>query len=65
MCTHTHTYTYTYTDFMLQTPDKDMYIDAIFVEFFDRYARGNKPYYSAGSTFYVRVHVCVNEHIQA
>jgi hypothetical protein len=33
---------------MLHSPDKDTYIDAVFIEFFDRYARGNKPYYSAG-----------------
>uniref|UniRef100_A0A6T8MTR4 ADP-ribosylglycohydrolase n=1 Tax=Hemiselmis andersenii TaxID=464988 RepID=A0A6T8MTR4_HEMAN len=37
-----------YIDFMLHTPDKDTYIDALHVEFFERYSRGNKPYYSAG-----------------
>ena len=37
-----------YRDFMLSTPDKDTFIDPYHVEFFERYARGNKLYYSAG-----------------
>lgn len=37
-----------YIAFMLGNPDKDTQIDAVHVEFFERYARGNKPYYSAG-----------------
>jgi len=33
---------------MLSQPDKDVHIDAVHIEFFERYARGNKVYYSAG-----------------
>ena len=33
---------------MLEEPNKDTFIDQYHVEFFERYARGNKPYYSAG-----------------
>ena len=38
-----------YVQFMLSTPDKDTLIDPYHVEFFERYARGNKLYYSAGT----------------
>ena len=37
-----------YLQFMLHEPDKDTFIDPYHVEYFERYARGNKPYYSAG-----------------
>jgi hypothetical protein len=37
-----------YLPFMLDEPNKDTFIDPYHIEFFERYARGNKPYYSAG-----------------
>ena len=37
-----------YLQFMLDEPNKDTFIDPYHIEFFERYARGNKPYYSAG-----------------
>lgn len=37
-----------FIDFMLTTPKKDCNIDALYIEFFERFSQGNKPYYSAG-----------------
>eukprot|EP00291_Cryptomonas_curvata_P016543 CAMPEP_0172154848 /NCGR_PEP_ID=MMETSP1050-20130122/2276_1 /TAXON_ID=233186 /ORGANISM="Cryptomonas curvata, Strain CCAP979/52" /LENGTH=333 /DNA_ID=CAMNT_0012823637 /DNA_START=1169 /DNA_END=2170 /DNA_ORIENTATION=+ len=37
-----------YLQFMLDEPNKDTFIDPYHIEFFERYSRGNKPYYSAG-----------------
>jgi hypothetical protein len=37
-----------YLQYMLEEQNKDTFIDPYHVEFFERYARGNKPYYSAG-----------------
>ena len=37
-----------YLAYMLHRPDKDVWIDPHHFEFFDRLARGNKPYFSAG-----------------
>ena len=37
-----------YLEFMLSSPDNDTFIDPYHVEFFERYAGGNKLYYSAG-----------------
>mmetsp|Transcript_91856 Transcript_91856/g.148291 ORF Transcript_91856/g.148291 Transcript_91856/m.148291 type:complete len:701 (-) Transcript_91856:59-2161(-) len=37
-----------YIKYMLETSDKDIFVDKYHIEYFDRYALGNKPYYSAG-----------------
>jgi hypothetical protein len=33
---------------MLSQKDKDQFIDKYHIEYFERFAVGNKPYYSAG-----------------
>ena len=37
-----------YIQYMLTNKDKDMFIDKYHIEFFERFAQGNKAYYSAG-----------------
>ena len=37
-----------YIEYMLSQKDKDQFIDKYHIEYFERFAVGNKPYYSAG-----------------
>ena len=37
-----------YIDYMVSQKDKDQFIDKYHIEYFERFAVGNKPYYSAG-----------------